>query len=428
MDPSSFTRETIKTQLFESFEQFVKAAHPAISVKNHLPQPPAGRTLILGAGKASAAMAAAFEQHYPAPVEGLIITRDGHSYPTKQVKVVEAAHPVPDERGQKAVAELITLAEAAGPDDLIVCLISGGGSALLSAPVAGVSFPEIQALTKALLASGAEIDEINCVRKHLNQLLGGGLAKHLAGKSVLTLAISDVIGDDPGTIASGPTVADATTLAAARAILTDYDITPAAAITAALNNTANETPKPGDQLFDTMRYELIATPALSLEAADEFWHARGFETIIYNPEVGGDTNEAAKQHVHFLRQHLEKTGPLDVPLAILSGGETTVKLTGSGEGGPNTQFMLQAALSLAGQADIYGLAADSDGYDGSADNAGAWITPETLANAAAEGLDAARYLANNDSYNFFKPLQQLVQPGATHTNVNDYRVFLILPS
>lgn len=419
--------DSINGLLLESFEHFVKAAHPCETIKAHIPQPPKGRTIILGAGKASAAMAAEFERLYRAPLEGLIITRYGHKVPTSQVKVIEAAHPVPDDTGRQAVEELITLAKSAGPDDLVICLISGGGSALLSAPVAGVSFQAIQNLTKALLASGAEIDEINCVRKHLNKLLGGGLASLIPVTSVLTLAISDVIGNDPGTIASGPTVGDDTSLEDARHILEKYDIKPEAEITAALLDERNETAEPDDRSFDKNSYHLIAAPAQSLRAAAMFWQSKGFETIIYNEDVGGDTNQAARDHVAYLHEYLQENSVRSRPTAILSGGETTVKLIGNGEGGPNTQFALQAAIELEGTSGIYALSADSDGYDGSADNAGAIVTPETMNNARKLNLDATALLEQNDSYNFFKPLGQLVKTGATETNVNDYRVFIITP-
>lgn len=418
---------SITALLKESFQHFVSAAHPRETIKAHIPQPPKRRSIILGAGKASAAMAAEFERHYKAPLEGLIITRYGHKVPTRQVKVIEAAHPVPDENGRQAVEELITLAKSAGSDDLVICLISGGGSALLSAPVEGVSFPAIQKLTKTLLASGAEIDEINCVRKHLNKLLGGGLASLMPETPVLTLAISDVIGDDPGTIASGPTVGDATSLEDARRILEKYDIQPEAEISAALLDERNETAEPDDSSFDKNSYHLIAAPAQSLKAAASFWQAKGFETVIYNEEVGGDTNQAAKDHAAFVQNYLIKNSTRTHPTAILSGGETTVKLIGKGEGGPNTQFALQAAIALEGLPGVYALSADSDGYDGSADNAGAMITPDTLRKAKIEGLDAKVFLDQNDSYNFFKPLGQLIKTGATETNVNDYRVFIITP-
>ncbi|GJM01602.1 MAG: hydroxypyruvate reductase [Rhodomicrobium sp.] len=419
--------DSINGLLLESFEHFVNSAHPRETIQNYIPGPPKGRTLILGAGKASAAMAAEFERHYDAPLEGLIITRYGHKVPTSQVKVIEAAHPVPDENGRQAVEELISLARSARPSDLVVCLISGGGSALLSAPVEGVSFPAIQNLTKALLASGAEIDEINCVRKHLNKLLGGGLASLMPETQVITLAISDVIGDDPGTIASGPTVGDNTSLGDARQILEKYQIKPEVEITAALLDEANETRAPDDTVFTNNSYHLISAPAQSLKAAASFWQSKGFEPIIYNEDVGGDTNQAAKDHVAFVQKFLHENSAISRPTAILSGGETTVKLTGKGEGGPNTQFILQAAITLAEHPGVYALAADSDGYDGSADNAGARLTPETLASAKAKGLDAAALLAGNDSYNFFKPLGQLVITGATYTNINDYRVFLLTP-
>lgn len=428
--------ETIINLLKASFETFYQAAQPRHCLPAYLPAPPTkGRTIVLGAGKAAAAMAATLEQHYPAPCEGLVITRYGHNRPTKHIEVVEAAHPVPDAAGEKAVQRLEQLASEARPEDLVICLISGGGSALLSAPVAGVSLAAIQDVTSRLLASGAAIEEINCVRKHLNRLAGGGLSKLIPRTAALTLAISDVIGDDPSTIASGPTVPDPTYLDEAAAILKFYKIKAKPEINQAFENPLNETAKPGDPLFGLHEYRLIAAPETALKKVMSFWQDQGFEAILYNADLAGETNTAAAAKVEFLqrtiRERAEAGRASARPLAIISGGETTVKLNHpkqqrQGRGGPNTQFALAACIALEGAPGIYGLAADSDGFDGSGDNAGAFLGPETLKNAAGFSLDANAHLANNDSYSFFNRLNQLVSPGATDTNINDYRVFLHL--
>ncbi len=419
--------QAIKALLRESFNQFVTAAHPSRCIRPHLPEPPSGRTIVLGAGKAAAAMALELEANYKAPLEGLVITRYGHALPTEHIKVVEAGHPVPDKAGEQAVKEIEQLAKSARPEDLVICLLSGGGSALLSAPVEGLSFEAVQEVTGTLLKSGASIDEINCIRKHLNRLLGGGLANALQRSSVLTLAISDVVGDDPSTIASGPTVADPTSLEDAVAIIERYEIKLSEELKFALTNPLNETPKPEAPLFERQQYRLIATPSEALDKVCEFWKSRDIEPVIFAAEITGETNQAARAHVDCINRVLSERGPLTRPLAILSGGETTVKIEGKGKGGPNTQFALASAISLNKAKGIYALACDSDGFDGSGDNAGALITPETLTIANDLGLDARSYLANNDSYSYFRPLEQLVITGATHTNINDYRVFILLP-
>ena len=419
--------EPIINQLLESFSQFVLAAHPSRTLGPHLPEPPTkGRTIVLGAGKAASAMAAELENAYHAPLEGLVITRYGHKCQTRTIKVIEAAHPVPDEAGLAAVNEVNKLAASAAPQDLVIVLLSGGGSALLSAPVEGVSFSAIQQLTDKLLKSGANIEEMNCVRKHLNRLLGGGLAATIPRTASLTLAISDVIGDDPATIASGPTVADPTSLEDAREILEHYRITLQPEIITALNNPLNETPKPGDHLFDRHEYRLIATPSRSFEEIEAFWVGKGVTPILYNLELGGETGAAAKTKVAKLKRIIKERAGSE-PFVLLSGGETTIELKGTGTGGPNTQFILEALIALDGAPGVYALAGDTDGIDGSGNNAGAYITPLTLEKARKVGLDARDFLANNDSYSFFSALNQLVLTGPTFTNVNDYRVFLVMP-
>lgn len=412
--------------LLDSFKVVCAAAHPDACIQPFIPAPPKGRMIVIGAGKASAAMAAAFERHYPHPVEGVVVTRYGCAVPTQHIKILEAAHPVPDEAALSAVDNIMALLATAGPEDCVVCLISGGGSALLSAPVEGVSFADLQALNTALLKSGAPIQAMNSVRKHVNRALGGGLAKAAAGTTMITLAISDVTGDDPSVIASGATVADPTTLADARAALQQYGITAPASIMQALNNPANETPKPGDETFTGHDYHLIAKPPMALRVAHNFWREQGFSVTTLSTDMEGDTNECAAQHVAYIQDRLAKQD-ISLPCAVISGGETTVRVLGDGKGGPNTQFMLQAALLLDGRKNIYAMACDTDGIDGSGDNAGALITPETLDKAAHSQVDAKACLDSNDSYRLFRAIDGLVQTGPTYTNVNDYRVFLLLP-
>lgn len=412
--------------LLQSFQCVTQSVLPQVCVKDFVPRPPQGRLIVVGAGKASAAMAAAFEQAYDGALEGLVITRYGHRVPTRHIRILEAAHPVPDAQGRQAVLQMLDLLATAQADDLVVCLMSGGGSSLLSCPVAGVSFDELQALQRGLLGSGASIAEMNIVRKHLNIALGGGLAQAAAPAKVITLAISDVVGDDPQVIASGASVGDATTLAQAKHILQRYALPVTASVEAALNNPAYETPEPEADLFTNHRYHLIATPGQALNAAQDFWQQRGFYAHIWDADLEGDTQEAAQRHINDLLSFLKTNPPL--PCAILSGGETTMTLQAdSGKGGPNAHFMLQAALLLQGHPQIYGMACDTDGIDGNGDHAGAWISPGILQRAQAKGLNPAAYLQRQDSYHFFEQLDSLVKTGPSFTNVNDYRVFLLLP-
>ena len=422
-------KKDVKALFLNSFDVVTRSAHPDTVLPAFMPDQPSGNVYIIGAGKAAGAMAAAFERHYKGTAQGIVVTRYGHGVPTQYITVREASHPVPDTAGQAAVGEMMAFLHGATSDDLIICLLSGGGSALLSAPVDGVTFAGIQTLTNDLLKSGASITEINTVRKHLNVALGGGLAQAAPHTKIITLAISDVTGDDPATIASGPTVADPTTLAQARAILARYHIDTPYRIEQALCDAGNETPKPDAALFHDHEYHMIATGPKSLEAAADFWTQQGFDARILAPEITGDTNEQALQHVQDIIALLGDTHSdlSQRPLAILSGGETTVQVHGQGQGGPNAQFMLQACLALDGHAGIYAMACDTDGIDGSADSAGAIITPQTLTKAAQQNLDAGNYLACNDSYGFFDALGDLVKTGPSHTNVNDYRVFLIFP-
>ncbi len=415
-----------KPLMLNSFQACVASVDPYNFIRNHIPRPPKGRMIVIGAGKASARMAAAFEDAYDGVIEGIVVTRYDYGVKTQDIKIMEAAHPVPDTAGQEAAQAIIALLQTATEDDLVVCLISGGGSALLTAPVDGVSFEELQELNVQLLKSGADIHEINTVRKHLNIALGGGLAKAAGNTKVITLSISDVVGDDPSTIASGATVADETTLEDARAVLTKHGIEAHENIKAALSDDKNETPNKGDPVFDNNEYHIVASGRTALDTASDYWAEHGFDVRVFDTEVSKDTNEAAHDHITFITDILENE-KINKPCAILSGGETTVKITGNGKGGPNTQFMLQSTILLNGRKNVYGLACDTDGIDGTGNNAGALITPDTLSLASSAQVNAEEYLSANDSYAFFDKIDQLVKSGPTFTNVNDYRVFLLLP-
>ncbi len=436
------------------YDVAVQRALPAHNTARFLPPPPRGRTLVLGAGKAGGAMAAAVDTLWPqgAPLSGLVVTRYHHVPPAYKAKpgrieVVEAAHPVPDEAGRQAAARIAALTRGLRADDLVLCLISGGGSALLTMPAAGLRFEDKQAINQALLKSGAAIDEMNCVRKHLSAIKGGRLGALCAPARVVTLLISDVPGDAPEVIASGPTVADASTCADALAICRRYRLTLPAAALAGLNSGAFETPKPGDPAFAGHEVHLIATPQQSLEAAAAAARAAGLQAYILSDEIEGESREVGKVHAALARAVAQRGQPFSKPCVILSGGETTVTLKSQGgrgvtseaapgrgvtseavpgRGGRATEFLLGCAIALQGAPGVHVLAADTDGIDGIEDNAGALVTPSTLARAQALGLKAADFLDRNDAYNFFKPLGDLVSPGPTFTNVNDFRAMLIL--
>ncbi len=421
----------------------VLRALPAHNTAAFLPPAPTpasgGRTLVLGAGKAGAAMAQAVEALWPAdaPLSGLVVTRYHHVPPRpdgqpQRIEVVEAAHPVPDAAGERAATRMLALAQGLSANDLVLCLISGGGSALLSLPVAGLDFAAKQALNQALLASGASISEINCVRKHLSRVKGGRLAAACAPARVVTLTISDVPGDDPSTIASGPTVPDATSCADALAILQRYGIAVPDAVRHALEQGQLETPKPGDPRFAKHQLHLIATPQHSLEAAAEAARAAGLRAHILSDEIEGESREVGKVHAALARAVARHGQPFERPCVILSGGETTVTLrprapgAARGRGGRAGEFCMGLAQALQGQDGIYALAADTDGIDGVEDNAGAFVAPDTLARAAAQGMKLDRYLDRNDAYGFFEPLGDLVFTGPTFTNVNDFRAILVV--
>ncbi len=420
-----------KEILLGAFDAGVKTAVPEACLAPYLPEKPLGKTYVIGAGKAAAKMAQVFETLWEEALgdialEGLVITRYGHNVPTKHITVREAAHPVPDEAGMKAAEEMLAFLDPVTADDLVVCLLSGGGSSLLTCPANGLDFGSIQALNKALLACGANIHEINTVRKHLNRAFGGKLAQAAMPAKLITLAISDVAGDDPSTIASGPTVGDPTTLADAQAVIEKYGLEVDTAILSHLNDPANETPKTDDALFEKTAYHLIATPQKTLETAAQYLEAQGFTPFILSSEIEGDTNESAGFHTAIVKQILRHAQPFKRPCALLSGGETTVKITGNGKGGPNTQFMLASALALDGVDGVYALSCDTDGIDGNVENAGAFIAPTTLRRAKDQQLNAKSFLKNNDSYSFFYTLGDHIAPGPTYTNVNDLRIFLLV--
>ncbi len=412
------------------FSAAIAAADPTLVVPPHLPalaNGESGRTVVIGAGKAAASMARAVENHYQQPVSGLVITRYGHGLSdfSGAIEVVEAAHPVPDKAGQEAARRIFDLVGDLGPDDLLLCLISGGGSALLSLPLPGLELHHKQELNTALLKSGATISQMNCLRKHLSLIKGGRLAAQAYPARVLTLAISDVPGDDPAVIASGPTVADASTLADARAVLDRYGIVPSGAVAALLADEQSETPKPGDKRLGRAETILIATPQMALEAAAQVARAAAITPLILGDSIEGEARDVATVFAGMARQVVRHGQPIKRPCVLLSGGETTVTLRGTGRGGRNAEFQLALALALSGQPGISAIAGDTDGIDGSEDNAGAVINADTLARARALGLDAAAALADNDAYGFFSGLDDLVMTGPTLTNVNDFRAILI---
>jgi glycerate 2-kinase len=407
------------------FDAAVRAALPGAVVPPNLPAPPRGRTVVVGAGKASAAMASAVEEHWRAPLEGLVVTRYGHAVPCRQIEIVEAAHPVPDVAGRDAAGRMLEMVKGLGEDDLVLALISGGGSALLSLPAPGLGLEEKQALTEALLRSGADIHEMNCVRKHLSAIKGGRLAAAAAPARVLALLISDVPGDDPAVIASGPTVPDPTTLEDARAVLKKYGIREPKATVDALRRAENETAKPGDPAFERVESRLIATPQRSLEAAAEIAGRHGIAAHILGDAIEGEAREVAKVMAGIAMQIRRHRQPFAPPCVLLSGGETTVTIRGKGRGGRNVEFLLALAVALDGASGVHAIACDTDGIDGTEDNAGAVLGADWRERAAARGLRAKAMLADNDGYGFFEALGDLIVTGPTLTNVNDFRAILI---
>ncbi|MEO7160636.1 MAG: glycerate kinase, partial [Polaromonas sp.] len=438
-DPAKQPREFLE----HLYQAAVRRALPLENTARYLPKPPTpesgGRTIVIGAGKAGGAMAQAVEALWPldAPLEGLVVTRYHHVPPRpeglpQRIEVVEASHPVPDEAGQAAAERILAMVQGLSENDLVLCLISGGGSSLLTLPAEGLSLEEKQGINKALLNSGANISEMNCVRKHLSRIKGGRLAVVCAPARVVTLTISDVPGDDASIIASGPTVPDASSCAEAVAILQRYGIKVPGAIMSLLEQGALETPKPGDALFDGHEVHMIATPQQSLEATADAARAAGLNAYILSDEMEGESREVGKVHAALARAVAIKDQPFQKPCVILSGGETTVTIrkqapdTPRGRGGRAGEFCMGLALGLQGQGGVHALAADTDGIDGVEDNAGAYVAPDTLKRAQAAGMKLDQYLDRNDGYGYFERLGDLVISGPTYTNVNDFRALLIL--
>jgi glycerate 2-kinase len=415
------------------FHTAVAAAHPSQCLPPHLPAPPAsGRIIMLAAGKAAGSMVEVAERHYlddvgvpPGRITGLAVTRRGYARPTRLIRVVEAGHPVPDAAGLAATLETLALADMAGADDLVLALISGGASANWIAPTSDLSLAEKQALTRSLLGCGASISEINTVRKHLSRIKGGRLAARAQPARLLTIAISDVPGDDPAVIGSGPTVPDPSTLADARAIVARYGLSVPGAVTRALGDPANESPKPGDPLFHNTAFVFAARPADVFQSVEAAVRAAGYECMLLGTALEGEARNVAAEHAR-IALDLKAQGRRAV---ILSGGELTVTVRGKGRGGPNQEYALALALALGGEPGIAGLAADTDGTDGGVgspdDPAGAYVDNATLQRARELGLDPAAYLGDNNSTEFFASVGNLLRPGATYTNVNDFRAIMV---
>ncbi|GLQ06710.1 glycerate kinase type-2 family protein [Sneathiella chinensis] len=422
LDPEKFLRGL--------FDEAVRAAAPARCLAAHLPPAPKGRTIVIGAGKAAASMAKVVEDHWRGPLEGLVITRYGHGEPLEHIRLVEAGHPVPDAEGARAAEAILDLVSDLDADDLVLCLFSGGGSSLLAMPGPGITLQDKQKINKALLMSGASIGEMNTVRKKLSALKGGRLAVAAWPARVVTLMISDVPGDDPSVIASGPTVPDLTSVAEARDILARYGIDVPLSVAAFLESEAAIPPKADHPAFAAAETHVIATPQASLQAAADLARSQGIEPVILGDRIEGEAREVARVMAGIARQVREHGQPAQRPAVLISGGETTVTVKASGastgRGGRNAEFLLAFALAMAGEDAIYALAADTDGIDGTEDNAGAVYSPATLARAKGLSLEAAEYLARHDAYGFFQRLGGLVMTGPTRTNVNDFRAILVL--
>jgi glycerate 2-kinase len=427
------TPDERRALLRRAFDAAVAAAHPAICMPPHFPAPPKGKVIVLSAGKGAGACAEVAEKFYrethglgPDRLTGLAVTRHGHARPTEFVTVVEAGHPVPDAAGLKGAADTITIAESAGPDDLVLALITGGGSANWVSPADGLDLSVKQATTKALLRSGAPIDAINTVRKHLSKIKGGRLAAAAHPAKLVALAISDVPRDDPSVIASGPTVPDPSTLADARMALERFKVTPHPDVAAALSNPANESPKPGDAAFETSSFLVVSRPADALKAVIETLEAAGVEVRVVGADIEGEAREVAAEHAAIARG----LGTLEKPVALISGGELTVTIRGEGgRGGPNQEYALALVGALEGVSDWAALAGDTDGADGGGgaptDPAGALVDPGTASRGSAEGADHRAFLENNDSTGYFEKTGDLLQTGPTCTNVNDIRIVLV---
>jgi len=408
------------------FDAAIEAAQPEHCIRQHLPAPPAGRLVVIGAGKASAAMAQAVERHWPGPLSGLVVTRYGYAVPCERIEIVEAAHPVPDAASLEAARRIMDLAGGLTADDTVLCLISGGGSALLALPLEGVTLEDKQAVNRALLRSGATISEMNCVRRHLSAIKGGRLAAACHPARVVTLLISDVPGDDPCDIASGPTVGDASSCADALAIVRRYGIALPAAVRQVLESGAGESVKPDDPRLASATTHMIATPQMALEAAAEVARAAGITPHILGNAIEGEARDVGKVIAGMARQVAEHGQPFVAPCVLLSGGETTVTVRGSGRGGRNVEFLLSLGVALDGLPGVHAIAGDTDGVDGQEDIAGAVLAPDSLARAWALGIRPLDSLQDNDGHGFFGALGDAVVTGPTLTNVNDFRAVLVL--
>lgn len=411
--------------LARMFAAAVDAARPEQCIPRFLPEPPAGRTLVIGAGKASAAMAQVLERHWPGPLEGLVVTRYGYAVPCERIEIVEAAHPVPDAAGREAAGRMLERVRGLTADDLVICLISGGGSALLPLPGEGVTLEDKQAINRALLKSGATISEMNCVRRHLSAIKGGRLAAACHPARVVNLLISDVPGDRPMDIASGPTVADPSSCADALDIVRRYAIDLPAGARSLLESGAGETLKPGDARLADVVTHLVATPQMALEAAADVARAAGVTPLILGDSIEGEARDVGKVMAAIALQVKRHAQPLAAPCVLLSGGETTVTVRGTGRGGRNVEFLLALAVALDGASDIFAVAGDTDGVDGLEEIAGAFVTPDTLARAWALGIRPLGRLDDNDAHGFFEALGDALVTGPTLTNVNDFRAILV---
>ena len=425
-------RSTPRELLLKMFEAAVEAAQPEHCVPPHLPlhllqaTPNPGRVLVIGAGKASAAMARALERHWPGPLSGLVVTRYGYAVPCERIEIVEAAHPVPDAAGLAAAERMMALVRGLGPEDTVICLVSGGGSSLLPLPLDAITLEDKQLVNRALLASGATIGEMNCVRRHLSGIKGGRLAAACHPARVVTLLISDVPGDDPCDIASGPTVGDPSTCADALAIVKRYGIALPAHVRAVLESGAGESVKPDDPRLAGCETRMIATPQMALEAAAAVAREAGIAPHILGDAIEGEARDVGKVMAGIARQVARHGQPFAPPCVLLSGGETTVTVRGSGRGGRNVEFLLALGLALDGRPGIHALAGDTDGVDGQEEVAGALLAPDTLARAWARGIRPADALQDNDGHGFFGALGDAVVTGPTLTNVNDFRAVLVL--
>jgi glycerate 2-kinase len=413
--------------LRKMFDAAVNAAQPSHCIPPHLPKPPSGRTLVIGAGKASAAMAKAFEDHWPGALTGLVVTRYGYAVPCERIEIVEAAHPVPDAAGLRAAQRILKFVEGLRGEDLVVCLISGGGSSLLALPQEGLTLEDKQEVNRALLKSGATISEMNCVRRHLSAIKGGRLAAACHPAKVVTLLISDVPGDNPMDIASGPTVVDPTTCADALEVIRRYGIDVSAAVRDVLESGRGETVKPGDPRLARSEIHMVATPQMALEAAAATAREAGVPTMILGDSIEGEARDVGKVMAGIAQQVALHSQPIAPPCVLLSGGETTVTVRGNGRGGRNVEFLLSLGVALDGRPGIFGIAGDTDGVDGQEEIAGAILTPDSLARAWAKGIRPKDSLANNDGHGFFGALGDSVITGPTLTNVNDFRAVLVTP-